>query len=263
MAVTKAYPRLKIEILVSDIPLEEFNDEDEQVSPNTTTKFIESQSGVEFEIRSSLSKPWPVCSLLLQVYVDGKYVRSWFMMQRDFEGDTLNIAIQGQSYSKDDKWFLQKFCFSELKIGQSSVLYTSGLTDTICRRFRCPRGFGSTHERPEGPWRNHCEGLPSEEPKTEASTRRSQRQRVWNCRRRSRKGIEGSGAFSSIKVSPSTKLKQHSLIIHSFRPPLATTASRIWEHDYMDDDRDPMATFSFKYRSRGLLHIHPLVNLQC
>ena len=51
MAITKNYPKLKLEIVVNDIALEELNDEDEQTTPNTVTKYIESCSGSRFVIK--------------------------------------------------------------------------------------------------------------------------------------------------------------------------------------------------------------------
>lgn len=124
MAIIQAYPRLKVEIVIDNVPLEEFDDEDDPASRTTVTKYIESQSGAHYAIKCLLTQPWPGASVLLDFYLDGKWVRGSFMMQKDFIGNTLERLIEGANYSEKNTFYLQKFRFSELTIGMS-VIHTT------------------------------------------------------------------------------------------------------------------------------------------
>ena len=57
MAVLDECPGLKVDIAVNNLPLQEWDDEEES-SPGTVTKYVEAQSGAEFEIRWSFSTPF-------------------------------------------------------------------------------------------------------------------------------------------------------------------------------------------------------------
>lgn len=122
MAITTGYPLLNVEVLTNGIPLEEYNDEDERPGPGSVIKYIQSQSGDEFDIRCQLSSPWPDYSLMLEVYLDSKWVRGAYMMQKGCKEFTNVKIIDGQRYKKNGEWYLRRFCFSELQTGLSCLV---------------------------------------------------------------------------------------------------------------------------------------------
>ena len=119
MAIATTSPNIKVEILTNGVPLKEYDDEDEQAVPKAVTKYIESQSGAEFSIRCALTKPWPDCSLMFDFHIDGKWVCGVFFEEHTFKKHMQQSLTEGKHSSKDGAWLLEKFSFSELKIGRS------------------------------------------------------------------------------------------------------------------------------------------------
>jgi hypothetical protein len=56
MAITNVIPYIKAEILVDNVALQEYPDDEEQTSTGVITKYIEVRSGAEFVIRYRLGK---------------------------------------------------------------------------------------------------------------------------------------------------------------------------------------------------------------
>jgi hypothetical protein len=120
MAITESHPRLKLTISIDNVALEEYTDEDEELQPDVVVKYIEAVSGPEFSIDCELSLPWPHQSLMLDVIVDGKWVRGALFNQQEFSGIICKRTVSGVNHSKGREWFLQKFCFSDLTVGRLS-----------------------------------------------------------------------------------------------------------------------------------------------
>jgi hypothetical protein len=59
MAITRASPGIQVEVLVEGEPLKEYDDEDEEVTADKVTKFIEAKSGSEFKIRWTITPSLP------------------------------------------------------------------------------------------------------------------------------------------------------------------------------------------------------------
>jgi hypothetical protein len=122
MAVTKKNPRLKVWIAVHGVALEEHVDEDDQRREDSVTKYIEAISGAEYSIKVELQKPWPDSSILIDIYIDGKWVRGAFIMQKSFVGSSAEISITGVQHTRGDEWYTRKFCFSDLVVGKFVVI---------------------------------------------------------------------------------------------------------------------------------------------
>lgn len=117
MAVTKSHPRLKVSISIDNVAVEEHIDDDEEQKPDAVVKYIEAISGAEFSVDCELSPPWPHHSLLLDIYIDGKWMRGSFLKQSDFIGTVIKKSLTGVFHSKGQEWYVQKFCFSDIVVG--------------------------------------------------------------------------------------------------------------------------------------------------
>ncbi|KAF2127324.1 hypothetical protein P153DRAFT_433116 [Dothidotthia symphoricarpi CBS 119687] len=222
MAIVEAFPRLKAEIVVNSSALEEYEDDEEQASSNMVTKYIEVQSGSEFAIKCTLTRPGPGCTLVLQFYLDGKWVCGAYVMQNDLLGNTFETFTEGLRYSEGHRWYLQKFCFSELKIEEFD---NRDFSDQLIQDLK---------DMGEITVRVH---------------------RVKNLRRseqnssRSRKDL-GIYADNVPEKALKGKTLSHK---SSLRNPVSCNPTAPWEHDYMDSVDKPIATYKFKYRSKHAL----------
>ncbi|KAI1510760.1 hypothetical protein Ptr86124_010565 [Pyrenophora tritici-repentis] len=91
MTVIPVYPGLKVEILVNDNALPEYEDIEDTPSPlNLVTKYIEATTGTEFKIRSMINEtfPFPPGDLLLSVSFDGKPVKGLNIYSEEFYSNT-------------------------------------------------------------------------------------------------------------------------------------------------------------------------------
>jgi hypothetical protein len=117
MAVTKAYPRIKVGVQVDEVVVQEHEDDDEKSTDDTVTKYVEAKSGADFALSFQVTPPWPKQSILFQIHLDGKYARGTFAQQRDWIGTSCKFIIGGSASSKNGQWYQQNFCFSDLSIG--------------------------------------------------------------------------------------------------------------------------------------------------
>lgn len=104
---------------VDNVAVEEYEDDDDVQTDDAVVKYIEAASGAEFAIDCELSSPWPKHSLLMDIFVDGEWVRGMFFKEDGFIGASANREITGVYYTKNEEWYLQKFCFSDVVIGTS------------------------------------------------------------------------------------------------------------------------------------------------
>jgi hypothetical protein len=126
MAVTKSHPRIKVEVQVDGVAVQEYEDDDEQETVNTVTKYVEAVSNTDFVIGIHITPPWPQQSILFKIYLDGKYVRGNFIRQDTFKGTASKHTIEGSNSTKNGQWYQQNFCFSDLNIGmfRSNKIWT-------------------------------------------------------------------------------------------------------------------------------------------
>jgi hypothetical protein len=120
MAITKDYPGIKVQVRVDKVALEEYDDDEEQVSGSTVMKYIEATSGATFDLRFEITPPWPTDSVLFDTYLDGRYVRGHFAQYQTYYGARSVQVIEGSNHTKDGQWFMTKFAFSALNIGIST-----------------------------------------------------------------------------------------------------------------------------------------------
>lgn len=58
MVTLDNYPGIKVEVLVDDIPLQEYDDNGEH-APKTISRYIEAQSGKDFAVKLTCTVPLP------------------------------------------------------------------------------------------------------------------------------------------------------------------------------------------------------------
>jgi hypothetical protein len=117
MAITEAHPRIKAEVRVDGVALQEYDDDGESTQPDAVTKYIEASSGATFDICFQITRSWPSTSVLFFIYLGGKYSRGNFTQQKDYRGTSYEHVIEGSQHTKNGQWFVSKFAFSVLNIG--------------------------------------------------------------------------------------------------------------------------------------------------
>ncbi|CAO2658837.1 Nn.00g065600.m01.CDS01 [Neocucurbitaria sp. VM-36] len=115
MAVLDDVPGLNVEILVGGRPLHEYED-DEEASPKAVTKYVEAQSGAEFYLRSTFSAPFPTqYGVQMKVSVDGSSVRASYA-KPEMLYKQHGYTQRGISYQENGQWFHRNYCFTPLSI---------------------------------------------------------------------------------------------------------------------------------------------------
>ncbi|EFQ92434.1 hypothetical protein PTT_10464 [Pyrenophora teres f. teres 0-1] len=222
MAITEAHPGIKVDIRVGGVPLVEYDDDDEQVqtSRDTLTKYIEATTVAEFVVNLVITPPWPGTSLLLSVYVDGQNICGQFRQQAiHYKGQCHQSSIEGAKYGQGNEWFLQKFCFSELAIDDSTA---SPITDKLMEDLK---GMGTITIK------------------------------VFRVKhiRGSNNGSLPMSTTTQENV-PEKALKGRTLSHQSsLRPAVICPPTTTAEFTYVDPLKKPFAVFNFKYRSRAAL----------
>lgn len=113
MAVTKTAPKIKAEILVNNVALEEYEDDEEQTSVSTVMKYIEARSGAEFAISYRFDEK-PSHHVMIRFLLDGKFATGKLALLEDFRGSPLVQTSHGVRSNEGGKWQVSKYAFSEL-----------------------------------------------------------------------------------------------------------------------------------------------------
>ncbi|KAE8835145.1 hypothetical protein PTNB85_06478 [Pyrenophora teres f. teres] len=122
MAVIPFYPGFKVEILVNDAPLPEYDDIDDTPSPpNSVTKYIEATTGVEFKIRFIINEafPFPPGHLIASFYFDGEWRRSLLIRSERFYSE-IGHTCDSTIAKVEGKVFKQALSFHELQIKEEA-----------------------------------------------------------------------------------------------------------------------------------------------
>ncbi|KAF1921825.1 hypothetical protein BDU57DRAFT_545226 [Ampelomyces quisqualis] len=220
MATTTKIPKVKVDVLVDNIALQQYEDDEEgQVSPATVTKYIEAQSGAEFVLRNVFDEK-PKYDVKVRVYMDGSYVCGEILRLKGFHKGTYKQTIDGARSTKDGMWVLAKFSFSDLKTVDS---ISRPCKDRLVKDLK---ELGQISVK-----FNYITNL---RPSTSALPTFS----------------KGEG-FDEVpeKALKGTAISHQVLL----RDPIPTGGSSFLISDYVDPDRRPFLTVNFKYRSRAAL----------
>jgi hypothetical protein len=120
MAVIDEVPGIEVGIVVNGQHLQEHQDRDAEISPKTTERYVEAQSGAEYEIHYSFKEPFPGDrTVSMIVTVDGKDMDE--PMIRPFElFDPKGHASQGHLSRQGMQTVVQKYSFAKLAISEFS-----------------------------------------------------------------------------------------------------------------------------------------------
>ncbi|KAF2013667.1 hypothetical protein BU24DRAFT_452510 [Aaosphaeria arxii CBS 175.79] len=207
----------KVEILVDGQPLEEFKDDDEEDKPNEAMRYVMATSGKEFAVRFTAARPYPKYTILVNIYLDGKWVRGRYV-DKDDKG---KVEIKGTIQTLGDRWLSQNFRFAELEINESiSNVAPESLRETI-------KSLGEI----------------------KVSVHYVQNLVPKNTQKRDKSNIQDIGPLS--EKSLKGKALSHRVEFSEAKPTTRTTNSK--SCTYVDPQKHPQATFLFRYRSKNAL----------
>ncbi|PZD22694.1 hypothetical protein A1F96_10917 [Pyrenophora tritici-repentis] len=153
MTVIPVYPGLKVEILVNDNALPEYEDIEDTPSPlNLVTKYIEATTGTEFKIRSMINEtfPFPPGDLLLSVSFDGKPVKGEEEDVQAVVDDEVKYVAQELGSIVVDFQFVKKFHIDPDQYQEATEVNPEPVSETSlkcrlgthCICFKQPENMG-------------------------------------------------------------------------------------------------------------------------
>ncbi|KAG9385459.1 hypothetical protein A1F94_005006 [Pyrenophora tritici-repentis] len=216
-------PGIEVAVIVNGQRLEEYDD-DEEPRPKTVTKYIEAQSGTEFAIATSFKPPFPTqCDIKTCLYIDGKIMESWRCKHHQLLGKTF---LKDYIYSQQDRECVkQKFYFAELEIMEEAryAPNVASVREALSAKGQVTLKFDFVTNvvvRGKGKPRNPID-------------------------------YKGLVALENI---PEKALKGDALSHQTvFSKPLKANRKALKDITYKYLDKEPFATFNFKYRSRASL----------
>jgi hypothetical protein len=83
MAVLTEQPGLKVEIVVDDVALREYEDDSDPTTGSKTTNYIEAMTDKNYAIRVTFLPKYPRINVGINITVDGTVVRKWYIAEND------------------------------------------------------------------------------------------------------------------------------------------------------------------------------------
>ncbi|KAF2471626.1 uncharacterized protein BDR25DRAFT_222507, partial [Lindgomyces ingoldianus] len=193
------------------------HDDEEEQGPDAVTKYIESKTGSEFQVRSSFPRPFPGTTVLVDIHLDGRRVCGTFAHQECMAGAGCTIIQSGVPSYARDQWFERTFCFAELTIDDSGILpVRDKLKKTLDRIGEISVYFYKTRN------------LQQKDSHT------------------------FNGADISTVGTISEKVLKGKALSHevSLQKPRQIRNRTVYEFEYIQPQKEPFASFCFRYRSR-------------
>jgi hypothetical protein len=215
MAITNITPFIKVDILVNDVVLETYEDDEERTDENTVSKYIESISGADFSIRYRLDKK-PDYDMAVDFFLDGKYVDGRYVLLEDFRDGSLQDKVYGAEAIVAGAWMLSKYAFSDLKTSMCTKPSLQKLLTALCSRFRCKELGRSIDERVERHGPNHSQIPLCYQPAASRSEPHTPNKDRF--RRNPREGAQRQGFVSSINVGRLSVPRELNLRVTVFAP---------------------------------------------
>jgi hypothetical protein len=117
MAVLPECPGLRVEVLTQGRPLQEYDDDEEDLSPKVVTKYVEALSGAKFNVIAAFQPPFATQhDVMMRVIIDGKSMAKWHCEREQFPNKV--VECDGIRRERHGEWVKQNFCFAELDIGK-------------------------------------------------------------------------------------------------------------------------------------------------
>lgn len=120
MAIHPDHSGLEVEVVVNDVPLKEYDDD--EAPPHTVMKYVESATGANFKVRYRFTKPFPTThGVSLDLSLDGIRMSGSTHRNSELLDDEWNFE-EGAKFIVKGTWYTRKFSFSELEIGRNRSL---------------------------------------------------------------------------------------------------------------------------------------------
>lgn len=118
MAIIDDCPGLEVQIFCNDRPICEYNDHHVNLRPKTSERYVEAQSGAEFEIHYNFTPPFPTDrAVSMLITVDGRDVDEPLLRPEELHDDTGHVSC-GPVSTAGPQWFVQKYVFKRLHISR-------------------------------------------------------------------------------------------------------------------------------------------------
>ncbi|KAF2117494.1 hypothetical protein BDV96DRAFT_685220 [Lophiotrema nucula] len=120
MAILHDWPTLKVNIVVNDVPLEEYPIHGLDL-PKTVARYIPASSGADFTIKYAFTRPFPADRpVSIGIKIDGYPVDEPFHHGRDlFEKE--GYTCSGAMLKAGLRWYERKFKFAEISIEEGNL----------------------------------------------------------------------------------------------------------------------------------------------
>jgi hypothetical protein len=123
MAVLSDVPGLQVQILVQGKALNEYRDRDAKTSGRTVERYVEAQSGMQFEIRYIFEESFPVDRpLSMIVTIDGKAVDEPLIRPHEILDPNGHISY-GSILKSDSGCEVRKYQFLSIDISKWPILF--------------------------------------------------------------------------------------------------------------------------------------------
>jgi hypothetical protein len=132
MAVLSKFPGLNVHIVVNGVARPEIDppDDDVEDTRKRVTRYIEAESGANFEVRFSLDKAFKRAvnvskyDLCVGVWIDGLWIKGSLCSKsklKSLAGAKHITTIEGVEVGSGENWNLRKFVFSDLVANDNSI----------------------------------------------------------------------------------------------------------------------------------------------
>lgn len=134
MAIIPDVPNVVVDIVVDETPLPEYLDEDddESVTPNSTTKYVECKSGTSFAIRidlTGLKRVKGANSVIARYFIDGQRITGSVLRPPWTNGRGVSLR-NTHRYEEGGSWKERDLVFADLVISASwRVCSVESITD--------------------------------------------------------------------------------------------------------------------------------------
>ncbi|KAF2100644.1 hypothetical protein NA57DRAFT_74245 [Rhizodiscina lignyota] len=123
MAILPSIPELTVEIWSNGSKLIGYDNDNDEVNPNTITKYVEAKSGENFELRWIIGKDFPHKStgLTSRIYLDGDHATSVLLGPSHLQNG-YKLTVEGVNCrSEDGSCSSKKFLFADISFSEEST----------------------------------------------------------------------------------------------------------------------------------------------
>jgi len=119
MAVLSKFPGLKVSVRVQGVPVEEYDNDEEGSKPGSLSKYIESKSEEEFDVKFKIPKRIDTpADLRFRLFLDGKLVDRKIIRGSKWQRQSYSFKVSGTKSKVNGEWEIRNFMFSPLSIGE-------------------------------------------------------------------------------------------------------------------------------------------------